>query len=102
MKLAEALAERKALTTRINGLVERLGRSVAVQEGDSPVEAPDALRAQIEEALGALELLVVRVHRTNASARVSLGGEDVTSRAARAPGPHVPDSDDGGRRGDPA
>src|SRR5689334_19702954 len=57
MKLAEALAERKALQEQINDLTGRMRANALVQEGDTPSERPEELRAQLEqrvERLGAL------------------------------------------------
>jgi hypothetical protein len=43
MKLAEALAERKAIKTRMEGLKKRIYQNSKVQEGDTPIEEPLAL-----------------------------------------------------------
>ena len=79
MKLAEALAQRKDLTTKIAEL-ERRAKSVAtVQEGQTPVEDPIALAAQVEERTMELVRLVHRINRANVQ---PLDGDDATTNLA--------------------
>ena len=47
MKLAEALAERKAAQTKIGEINERLQRVAVVQEGTEPAETPATLLADL-------------------------------------------------------
>ena len=65
MKLAEALLERKSLKQKIESLQSRLAESVMVQEGDKPVEDPQALMAELNEATDALETLIKQINATN-------------------------------------
>lgn len=68
MLLAEALLERKGLKEHLESLEERLAANVQVQEGDTPVEAPEALLAQIDAAITDVERLIVAINRTNLAA----------------------------------
>jgi hypothetical protein len=65
MKLAEALLERKSLKQKIESLQSRLAESVMVQEGDKPVEDPQALMAELNDATDALETLIKQINATN-------------------------------------
>ena len=65
MKLAEALLERKRLKPKIESLQSRLSESVMVQEGDKPVEDPQVLMAELNEATDALETLIKQINATN-------------------------------------
>jgi len=65
MKLAEALLERKSLKQKIESLQSRLAESVMVQEGDKPVEDPQVLMAELNEATDALETLIKQINATN-------------------------------------
>lgn len=82
MKLAEALAERKALQVRVRELTSRCEAAVRVQEGDVPPEAAEDLLAAIAATLDALESLMIRINRTNVQARLP-GGETVMEAIAR-------------------
>lgn len=73
MKLAEALAERKGLEERIQGLGNRLTQGALVVEGDRLNEDPDALLQALDEALAAWAALVVRINRTNSRVRTEDG-----------------------------
>ena len=57
MKLAEALLERKSLTQKIEALRARLAENALVQEGDQPSEQPQALMAELNDAVNQLESL---------------------------------------------
>ena len=48
MKLAEALQERADLNRRIQQLQQRLNNNAIVQEGEAPVEEPQALLTELE------------------------------------------------------
>jgi hypothetical protein len=83
MKLAEALLERKSLKQKIESLQSRLAESVMVQEGDKPVEDPQALMAELNEATEALETLIKQINATNNVAKLPDGvsvSEAIVSR----------------------
>lgn len=67
MKLAEALIERKSLTTKISRLRERLLANTTVQEGDTTSEDPNKLIETLAACYGELEVLINRVNQTNAN-----------------------------------
>lgn len=73
MKLAEALAERAALTTRLNQLSQRAAQHARVQEGEAPVEDPAALLAEHDRVSGELAALIARINRTNLQATLADG-----------------------------
>jgi len=73
MKLAEALVERKNLKGEIQTLRRRLQRVAKVQEGDKPVEDPQALLQTIGTKLTDFEGLIIRINRTNMTARLADG-----------------------------
>ncbi len=73
MKLAEALAERKAINDKIRTLSERYQRSVIVQEGDVPPETPAELWNALVSAMDQWRNLVIRINRTNMTARLPSG-----------------------------
>lgn len=66
MKLAEALADRSDCQKKIEKLKERLVSCARVQEGEKPVEDPNALLAELRAAHLTLADLATRVNRTNA------------------------------------
>jgi hypothetical protein len=83
MKLAEALAERKALMTKTAELAERMRANVLVHEGDTPAEQVVELRAAYDAAVGALAALVKAINRTNVVTRLEDGrilAEAITDR----------------------
>ena len=67
MKLAEALILRADLKKRTEQLKGRLRRNAKVQEGDKPVEGPEALFSEFEGVVAELEALIRRVNWTNAN-----------------------------------
>jgi len=73
MKLAEALVERKNLKDEIQTLRRRLQRVAKVQEGDKPVEDPKTLLQAIGTKLTDFEGLIIRINRTNMTARLADG-----------------------------
>ena len=77
MKLAEALLERKSLKQKIESLQSRLAESVMVQEGDKPVEDPQVLMAELNDATDALETLIKQINATNNVATLA-GGVSVS------------------------
>jgi len=70
MKLAEALAERKTLQDKLTRLRARLVANARVQEGDQPAERPEALLGEANDTAAALEILIVRINRTNIAAEL--------------------------------
>lgn len=82
MKLAEALARRADLTTRIAELRGRALGAAQHQEGDDPVEDPAALLAEADRAAAELETVIVRINSTNLRTELS-PGVTVTAALAR-------------------
>lgn len=83
MKLAEALGERKALQEQVSDLSTRLRANALVQEGDTPSELPEALRAQLDERVERLGGLIKAINRTNVATRLEDGqliAEAITDR----------------------
>jgi hypothetical protein len=83
VKLAEALLERKSLKQKIESLQSRLAESVMVQEGDKPVEDPQVLMAELNDATDALETLIKQINATNNVATLADGvsvSEAIVSR----------------------
>ncbi|MBR3502811.1 MAG: DIP1984 family protein [Clostridia bacterium] len=81
MKLAEALQERADLNRKIEQLRSRLQNNCLVQEGESPLEQPEALLRELDSAFARLEYLIAAINRTNCA--VLTGGETLTSLIAR-------------------
>lgn len=73
MKLAQALAERAAVQTRIAEIEGRLAGAVLVQEGEAPVEDPQALLAEAEHCFARLTALVAAINATNAATPFDAG-----------------------------
>ncbi len=71
MKLAEALAERAALSTRLSQLAQRAAQHARVQEGEPPVEDPTALLAEHDRVSSQLTELIARINRTNLHATLA-------------------------------
>src|SRR5437870_9709608 len=69
MKLAEALILRADLKKRSEQLKQRLKRSAKIQEGDQPVESPDALVAEFERVAAELETVIRQINWTNSNAQ---------------------------------
>ena len=65
MKLAEALQERADLNRNISDLQNRLERVMLVQEGEIPVEDPQKLLRELNEAADRLEYLMAAINHTN-------------------------------------
>jgi len=73
MKLAEALAERADLQTRLATLATRATKSARYQEGETPPENPAALLAEMDRITERLEALVVRINVQNLATEVTPG-----------------------------
>lgn len=80
MKVAEALALRADLQRRLEQLKQRLVKNARIQEGDAPAEDPVELQAELERSAQELTLLIQRINRTNAAAR--LGGRTLADALA--------------------
>ncbi|MCX3063644.1 DIP1984 family protein [Streptomyces beihaiensis] len=83
MKLAEALAERAEAVRRVEQLKSRVVDSARYQEGETPAENASDLLAEADEALSALETLIRRVNRTNATVQLAEGGTLTDALARR-------------------
>lgn len=82
MKLANALAERADLQTRISQLQSRLDNNALVQEGEKPAEDPNDLLQELDEDFQRLEWLISRINRTNAAVRTE-SGDSISDLLAR-------------------
>lgn len=82
MKLAEALAERAALATRLSQLAQRAAQHARVQEGEPPVEDPTALLSEHDRVAERLADLITRINRTNLEATLA-DGATLTDALAR-------------------
>ena len=87
MKLAEALQERADLNRNISDLQNRLERVMLVQEGEIPVEDPQKLLRELNEAADRLEYLMAAINHTNDQTAVNglsltqlIAKKDVLSR----------------------
>jgi arginine decarboxylase-like protein len=83
VKLAEALAERKALQDRLATMTNRARQSVMVAEGQKPHEAAQTLMQDMEEILAQWENLVTRINRTNVQTVLPNGKTIMESIAQR-------------------
>lgn len=81
MKLAEALSVRADLQKKVARLEERLQAVAKVQEGDDPEETPEDLFAELQQAIGELEILVYRINLANL--HTVRDGESITRMIAR-------------------
>ena len=81
MKLAEALQERADLNRNIEQLKSRLENNVLVQEGETPAEAPETLKRELDAAVARLSHLISRINLTNS--RVEVDGQTLTELIAR-------------------
>ena len=66
MRLAEALAERKALDARLSSIEGRLRANARIQEGDAVSEDPERLFALLDSTAEELRTLMVRIARRSA------------------------------------
>ncbi|MVX57736.1 DIP1984 family protein [Parasutterella muris] len=65
MKLAEALRERKELTSTIEVLRTRLLQNATIQEGTKPTEDPIEIMQALNNAVSRSIELICRINRTN-------------------------------------
>ena len=82
MKLANALAQRSELQTRIHQLRIRLNNNALVQEGETPAEDPKELLKELDRDHETLEKLISRINRTNNETKLE-SGETLTELLAR-------------------
>lgn len=82
MKIAEALAERKATQTKISEINSRLQRVAIVQEGEKAAEDPNTLLTELEEVIKRLEKLINAINNTNIVSKLSTG-QTITSAIAQ-------------------
>ena len=82
MKLAEALALRADAKRQIERLRSRIVASARFQEGEEPAEDPSALLAEAGQVIDDYEVLIRRINRTNADARLD-DGLTITDALAR-------------------
>ena len=82
MKLAEALAERKALDARLSSIEGRLRANARIQEGDAVSEDPERLFALLDSTAEELRTLMVRIARTNRETVVDRASERIERRSA--------------------
>ena len=82
MKLANALAQRSELQTRIHQLRVRLNNNALVQEGEVPAEDPQELLQELERDYVNLENLIARINRTNNETKLT-DGRTLTELLAR-------------------
>lgn len=73
MKIAEALALRAEMQTKVAKLRERIGKSALIQEGDTTPEDPEKLLAECSAVITDLYALVARINRTNAVVKLPDG-----------------------------
>lgn len=71
MKIAEALALRADLQTRLEQLKQRLVKNARIQEGDKSEEDPAELQAELEKSAKELTLLIQRINRTNSATELA-------------------------------
>jgi hypothetical protein len=69
MKLAEALAERSEIQTRIDELKKRLVKSARIQEGEKPPEQAEDLLQEVDRLFSRLLELISGINRTNSQTR---------------------------------
>lgn len=81
MKLAEALAKRADLSTRMSQLAARIEQNVLVQEGEQPAEDPMALLAEHDRLATELRELIVRINTTNLEVTI-VGHQNMTDALA--------------------
>ena len=82
MKLAEALAERSAIRSKISTLSNRLQSNCKVYEGEEPVEDPKRLLEELNVLTERYETLVHSINTANAVTKAS-NGESLSVLLAR-------------------
>lgn len=80
MKLAEALSRRAALMDKVRQLKVRLNDCIKIQEGDTPIETPEEVIAELDKTLDSLRRLIYCINITNT--RTEVDGRNITSLLA--------------------
>lgn len=80
MKLAEALSRRAALMDKVRQLKVRLDDCIKIQEGDTPIETPEEVIAELDKTLDSLRRLIYCINITNT--RTEVDGRNITSMLA--------------------
>src|SRR5579884_652101 len=83
MKLGEALTLRKDLQVRIEQIRARLRASAVAQEGEEPVEDPNAMLEELGRLADELERVIERINRTNLATMLPDGRSLTTALARR-------------------
>ena len=78
MKLAEALLIRSDMQKKLAQLKGRIRSNVKVQDGDTPSEDPNTLMIDASQIITELSVLIERIHRTNAIAKINTGQSMLT------------------------
>lgn len=83
MKLAEGLLLRADLMKKIEQLQNRIRPVLIVSDDKKPQEDPDKLLAQLRKAVQELEVLVIRINKTNNETNVDGEGSLMEALAKR-------------------
>ena len=78
MKLAEALLIRSDMQKKLAQIKGRIRNNVKVQEDDTPSEDPSTLMIDASQIITELSMLIERIHRTNAIAKINTGQSMLT------------------------
>ena len=78
MKLAEALLIRSDIQKKLAQIKGRIRNNVKVQDGDTPSEDPNTLMIDASQIITELSVLIERIHRTNAIAKINTGQSMLT------------------------
>jgi hypothetical protein len=73
MKIAEALVLRADVQKRLAQLRVRLTQCALVQEGEQPPENPQELLVELNQLLGQLQQLILRINQANLQTRTEKG-----------------------------
>ena len=83
MKLAEALGLRADIMRKIEHLQNRITPVLIVSDDKLPQEDPDKLIAQLRKAIEDLEILIVRINKTNNETNIEGEGSLMEALAKR-------------------
>lgn len=78
MKLAQALTQRADMEKRMKHLQTRITASARYTEGEEPLENAPELLEEHMQILAEREVLIARIHRTNASKVIEVPGVPVS------------------------
>jgi len=73
MKLAEGLIARADLQSKVAQLKNRMAQNVKVEEGEEPMEKIEELFQKYGSVMAELEMIIMRINRTNATVRLDNG-----------------------------